>query len=81
MLLAGQDEDRQFRNPGGLQVCGLHADLPLFFGKMKYKYRDDEVPKLFETASIDDNDVSDRAGTGRNGVHPKHNKWWSFEQR
>ena len=30
MLLADQDEDRQFRNLGGPQVCGLHADIPLF---------------------------------------------------
>ena len=33
MLLADQDEDRQFRNSGGLQVCGLHADLSLFSEK------------------------------------------------
>ena len=30
MLLTDQDGDCQFRNPGGLQVFGLHAEIQLF---------------------------------------------------
>ena len=37
MLLADQDEDCQFRNPGGLQVFGLQAEIQLF-SKVEYNH-------------------------------------------
>ena len=45
MLLADQDEDCQFRNPGGLQVFGLHAEIQLF-PQGRAQPRVDELPKL-----------------------------------
>ena len=51
MFLADQDEDRQFRNPGGPQVCGLHADTPLF-QQHGVQPRGDEVPKLQSSGNI-----------------------------
>ena len=77
MLLADQDEDRQFRNPGGLQVCGLHADIPLFFSKVKDKHVMTKFPNSWKTASTDYNDVSDRASTGRNVMHPRQFRRYS----
>ena len=71
MFLADQDEDRQLRNPGGPQVCGLHAYFPFFFSKVEDKHVMTKFPYSRKTASIDYNDVSDRAGIGRNGVHPR----------
>ena len=49
----------------------------VFFSKVEDKHVMTKFPYSWKTASIDYNDVSDFASTGRNGVHPRQGRRYS----